>query len=120
MKAAGCVFCKVIEGGIPSERVYQDERFVCIRDLHPQAKVHLLVIPRTHVASLDEVFPEGKSGDPSLAGELLSIVTRIARQEGLLPGGFRTVINTGKNGGQSVSHLHIHVLGGRQMAWPPG
>lgn len=112
-----CLFCKIIAGSIPSTRVYEDDDHICIRDIQPQAKTHLLVIPKRHVASLDEVFPS--QGDALVGGQVMSklfeAALRIARQEGLLPGGFRSIINTGKEGGQTVFHLHLHLLAGSQL-----
>jgi histidine triad (HIT) family protein len=112
---ASCIFCKIVSGQIPSEKLYEDARVICIRDIHPQAKTHLLVIPKAHVASLAEAFPENGSGQEGLLGHAMAAVTRIARERGLLPGGFRTVINTGVEGGQTVFHLHIHILGGEPL-----
>jgi histidine triad (HIT) family protein len=105
---ADCVFCKIVEGAIPSPRVREDAEFICIRDIHPQAKTHLLVIPKTHVDTLE-------GADAALSGKLLSFATEVARETGLLPAGFRTIINTGVGGGQTVFHLHAHLLGGEQL-----
>ncbi len=106
--AADCIFCKIIDGKIPSPRVYEDDRFICIRDIRPQAKTHLLVIPRKHVVSLEQA--EG-----ALVGEMFDAAKKIALQEKLLPSGFRSVINTGVGGGQTVWHLHLHLLGGELL-----
>jgi histidine triad (HIT) family protein len=111
-QTSDCLFCKIVHGAIPAPRIYEDEKFLCIRDIRPQAKTHLLVIPKTHVASLDEAFPEKGTSQGELIGELFAIGTKISRQQGLLPGGFRSVINTGRDGGQTVFHLHLHLLGG--------
>ena len=110
-----CIFCKIILGQIPSPRVYEDSQFICIRDIHPQAKTHLLVIPKQHLASLEEVYPENGAHHAQLVGSLFEVATRVARQEGLLPGGFRSVMNTGLQGGQTVFHLHLHLLGGEPL-----
>jgi histidine triad (HIT) family protein len=110
--AADCIFCKIVAGGIPSPRVFENERFICIKDIQPKARVHLLVIPKEHVASLDEAFPVQGKAHTALVGEMLETTTRIAREQKLLPGGFRTVINTGKDGGQTVWHIHAHILAG--------
>jgi histidine triad (HIT) family protein len=110
-----CLFCKIVSGKIPSVNLYEDENCVCIRDIHPQAKTHLLVISKKHLASLDAAFPDHLSGETELLGNLMKAVTQVARKQGLLPGGFRTVINTGPEGGQTVFHLHIHVLGGGRL-----
>jgi histidine triad (HIT) family protein len=110
-----CVFCKIIDGKIPATRIYEDKKFICIRDIQPQAKVHLLVIPREAIPSLEEAFPEKGEGNSELVGQLFEVGTKIARQQGLLPGGFRSVINTGIAGGQTVFHLHLHILGGEAL-----
>lgn len=110
-----CIFCKMISGEIKSEKFHEDDEFICIRDIHPQAKTHLLVIPREHIASLDDVFPHTGRVRTELAGRLMEAGVRIARKAGLLPGGFRCVINTHRDGGQTVDHLHMHVLGGQAL-----
>jgi len=111
--AANCIFCKIIQGEIPSQRVIETDSAIVIRDIQPQAPKHLLVIPKQHVVSLDDLFSkESGSSSIEVAGSLLSIAHQAAKQEGLLPDGFRTVINTGSGGGQTVFHLHVHVLGG--------
>lgn len=116
MTDASCLFCKIVAGQIPAALVHSDERLVAFRDINPQAPVHVLVVPREHIASLDDADErQGK-----LLGELLLAARRIARAEGLSGDGYRTVINTGADGGQTVPHIHVHVLGGRAMAWPPG
>lgn len=101
---------------IPAEFVHQDDRAVVIRDLNPQAPMHLLVIPQEHIESLDDASQK----DEALLGHLLRVAARVANAEGLAEGGYRTVINNGAGAGQSVLHLHVHVLGGRQLNWPPG
>jgi histidine triad (HIT) family protein len=105
----GCIFCKIIAGEIPSPKVYEDPDFICIRDIQPQAKIHLLVIPKQHVVALD-------TSPASLTGRLFEVGTQIAREQGLLPKGFRSVINTGPDGGQTVFHLHLHLLGGEPLS----
>ena len=112
-----CIFCQVVAGEISADIVHRDERAVVFRDINPQAPVHLLVIPREHVESLDEAAGRG---DDETLGHLLRVASRVAHQEGLSEKGYRTVINTGAGAGQSVFHLHIHVLGGRPLHWPPG
>ncbi len=109
-----CIFCKIIAGKIPSKKIYEDDRFVCIQDIQPQAKVHLLVLPREHVASLATAFSE-ELQMTEMGGQLLQTATKIAREQGLLPDGFRAVINTNKYGGQTVDHLHLHILGGEPL-----
>jgi histidine triad (HIT) family protein len=110
-----CIFCKIVQGQIPATFVYEDETVVAFTDLNPQAPTHILVIPREHLGSLAEV----KEEDAPMLGHLQMAAAKVARLAGL-GGGYRTVINTGHDGGQTVMHLHIHVLGGRQMHWPPG
>lgn len=114
--ASDCLFCRIVDGDIPSDRVFENERIIAFRDVNPQAPTHILVIPRKHIASLNELG----SDDTALMGELLSAGARIARDEGLAEQGFRSVINTGEHGGQSVHHIHLHILGGRALEWPPG
>ena len=111
-----CLFCKIIAGDIPAEFVHQDDRCVVIQDINPQAPTHVLVIPLEHVESLDEASQR----DEPLLGHLLRVAARMANDAGHGETGYRTVINTGAGAGQSVFHLHVHVLGGRTMQWPPG
>lgn len=111
-----CLFCRIIAGEIPGEVVHRDDRSLAFRDINPQAPTHILVIPREHIESLDEATQR----EEALLGHLLRVAARVANQEGLSETGYRTVINTGTGAGQSVFHLHLHVLGGRQMNWPPG
>lgn len=116
MSEQSCIFCKIVAGGIPAEKVYEDDGAIAFRDINPQAPVHVLVIPREHIASLDAA---GEADEAKL-GQLMLAAARVARQEGLSEGGYRTVVNTGAGAGQSVFHIHLHVLGGRPLAWPPG
>lgn len=111
---ADCLFCKIAGGEVPAKIVAQDQRFVAFRDVNPQAPTHILVIPRTHVASLNDV------GDGDLLGGMLAYAREVARAEGLAERGYRLVINTNAEAGQTVFHLHAHLLGGRAMHWPPG
>jgi histidine triad (HIT) family protein len=104
----------MVAGVIKPDTVYEDEALLAFRDINPQAPVHILIIPKTHVATLNDLH------DPQLAGQLLQAAAAIAKQEGLSEQGYRTVINCNKHAGQEVFHLHLHVLGGRQMRWPPG
>jgi histidine triad (HIT) family protein len=110
------LFTRIINGQIPARFVYRDEDIVAIRDINPQAPTHVLVIPVKPLPSLAEAGPE----DEALLGRLLLTARQIAAQEGLAEGGYRLVINVGGHGGQTVPHLHVHLLGGRQMTWPPG
>ncbi len=109
-----CLFCNMVAGIIKPDIVYEDEAVLAFRDIHPQASVHILVIPKAHVATLNELE------EPLLAGQLLQAVAKIAQQEGIADTGYRTVINCNRHGGQEVYHLHLHLLGKRQMHWPPG
>ena len=113
---SACLFCRIIEGGIPAKIVYQDKDTLAFDDINPQAPVHVLVIPKRHVVSVQDM---GES-DQGLLARLLLTCTKIAKNKGLAEPGFRLVANTGRDGGQTVFHLHFHVLGGRHMAWPPG
>ncbi len=112
-----CLFCKIVSGAIPAKRVFEDDQAIAFRDINPQAPTHILVVPKKHLASLADVGSTQE--DEELLGHLLAIVVQIARNESL-SGGYRTVINTGSDGGQTVDHLHLHLLGGRAMHWPPG
>lgn len=116
MSEPSCLFCRIISGEMATEFVLQDERSIVIRDINPQAPTHLLVIPKEHIESLDEA----SQNDEMLLGHLLRIGARVANDAGLNDSGYRTVINTGAGAGQSVFHLHVHVLGGRPISWPPG
>jgi histidine triad (HIT) family protein len=111
-----CIFCKIANKTISSKLIYEDDQVVAFDDLNPQAPVHTLVIPKRHVVSVQEL---GEPDQP-LLGRLLLTCTKIAKLKGLVDNGYRLVTNTGRDGGQSVFHLHFHVLGGRHMAWPPG
>jgi histidine triad (HIT) family protein len=110
-----CLFCKIVEGSIPSTAVYQDELCYAFADINPQAPVHVLVAPREHIVSLADCDGD----DQALLGHLLGAAAEIARAKGLAKG-YRVVINTGADGGQTVDHLHVHLLGGRVLGWPPG
>lgn len=116
MSEQSCLFCRIVAKEIPADLVHQDESVVVIRDLNPQAPTHLLVIPQEHIESLDDASQK----DEALLGHLLRVAARVANAAGLAEGGYRTVINNGAGAGQSVFHLHVHVLGGRPMNWPPG
>jgi histidine triad (HIT) family protein len=111
-----CIFCKIANKSIPSKMIYEDDQIVAFDDLQPQAPVHSLVIPKRHVVSVHELG----EGDQSLLGQLLLACTRVARLKGLIESGYRVVTNSGRDGGQTVFHLHFHVIGGRRMTWPPG
>jgi len=111
-----CLFCRIIDHKTAAQIVHEDDRAVAIADIHPQAPVHLLVLPRKHLPSLQEAEAE----DAALLGHLFLVAAQLARARGLEAQGYRTVINNGSGAGQSVFHLHVHVLGGRAFHWPPG
>lgn len=109
-----CLFCRIVAGGIPATIVGQDDRYVAFRDINPQAPTHVLCIPKQHIASLND------ADDDDLMGGLLRFGARIARAEGIAERGWRAVLNTNAEAGQTVFHVHLHVLGGRRLSWPPG
>lgn len=111
-----CLFCKIAGGEIAADVVAQDDQYVAFRDINPQAPTHILVIPRKHLPSLDRAGPD----DRALLGGALLYAQEVARAEGVAEAGYRVVINTNKQAQQSVFHLHVHILGGRAMQWPPG
>jgi histidine triad (HIT) family protein len=110
-----CLFCRIARREIPGSIVYEDDRVLAFDDINPQAPTHILVIPKRHIASLDALEP----GDDALIGEVVRRAAAIAREKGLLAG-YRTVFNTNRDAGQTVFHVHLHLLGGRPMRWPPG
>jgi histidine triad (HIT) family protein len=111
-----CIFCKIVAREIPVEPVYEDEEIIAFPDVNPQAPVHVLVIPKKHMANLLEMSDE----DNALLTRMHSVVRQLAKELGIADEGFRLVVNTRDNGGQTVHHLHFHILGGRFMTWPPG
>ncbi|HEX9704845.1 MAG TPA: histidine triad nucleotide-binding protein [Gemmatimonadales bacterium] len=111
---ADCLFCKIAAGQIPAQVVRKNERMLAFKDINPQAPTHVLVIPTQHIASLND------TADAGLAGELLQFARLVAQEQGIAERGYRVVVNTNPDGGQTVAHLHLHVLGGRAMRWPPG
>ncbi len=113
---ADCLFCKLIAGEIPAQRVYEDDEFLAFRDIRPQAPTHVLLIPKKHIASAQDVTRE----DTDLIGRLQAVIPTIATQENIAEKGYRVVTNVGFYGQQTVSHLHYHIIGGRQLGWPPG
>ena len=110
-----CIFCKIISGEIPSTKVYEDDTVVAFNDLSPQAPVHVLIIPKEHIASCDEVTDENSA----VVGHIFAVAAKIAKEKGLT-NGYRVVNNCGEEGGQTVHHLHFHLMGGRQFTWPAG
>ena len=109
-----CLFCRIVRKEIPATLVLENEHVVAFRDIDPKAPTHILVVPREHVATLDDAH------DARMLGEVVLAAAEIARSEGLVDGGYRTVLNCGADAGQSVFHIHLHLLGGRKLAWPPG
>ena len=111
-----CLFCKMIAGEIPVKPVYQDDTLIVIEDINPQAPLHVLIIPKTHIATLNNLAPE----HDALVGTMFRRAAAIAKERGYADRGFRTVFNTNREAGQSVFHIHLHLLAGRSLAWPPG
>jgi histidine triad (HIT) family protein len=111
-----CLFCRIVAGEIPAAKVYEDERLLAFNDINPQAPMHVLVVPKRHIATLNDVAP----GDDELVGAMVRIGAAIAKEKGYDGPGFRTVFNCNAQAGQTVFHVHLHVLGGRTMSWPPG
>lgn len=111
-----CIFCKIVKGEIPCKKVYEDERVLAFHDVNPAAPVHVLVIPKKHMQDITQVSAE----DMVFVNAAILAAQKIVKEMGLSGDGFRIVINTGKMGGQTVPHLHFHILGGRMLAWPPG
>ena len=111
-----CLFCKIIAGEIPASKVYEDERLVAFNDITPQAPMHVLVVPKVHVATLNDLT----AAHDGLVGEMTRRAAAIAAERGYAASGYRTIFNCNADAGQAVFHLHLHVLGGRKLAWPPG
>jgi len=111
-----CLFCKILKGEIPAAIVYEDDRLLAFKDINPQAPLHALIVPKRHIASLNDLAP----GDDALVGEMVRRAAAIAQQHGYAERGFRTVFNTNAEAGQTVFHIHLHLLAGRGLSWPPG
>ena len=111
-----CLFCRIVRRDIPASIVYEDDRVLAFNDINPQGPTHVLVIPKMHVESLNDVRPE----HDALVGEMARRAAAIAAERGIAAGGYRTVFNTNRDAGQTVFHLHLHLIGGRSLAWPPG
>ena len=111
-----CIFCKIAKHEVPTEVVYEDEKIIALNDSNPQAPIHLLIVPKKHISSIMDITEE----DGKILGEIALVAQELARKNSIDNKGFRLVINTGKEGGQTVNHLHIHLLGGRSLTWPPG
>ncbi len=109
-----CIFCDIVEGKAPADIVYKDEKIIAIKDIRPQAPIHLLIIPREHIPTILDVKDYG------LVGRMFEVANMLAKEMGIAEDGFRLVFNCNRGGGQAVYHLHLHLLGGRQMHWPPG
>ena len=116
MSGNSCLFCRIAAGEIPSQKVYEDELVFAFRDIDPQAPVHILIIPKKHIADIGALTEE----DAAVSARLFEVAGLLARQEGIADSGYRVVSNVGADGGQSVPHLHLHLLGGRVMTWPAG
>ena len=114
--SSDCLFCRIVAGDLPAAQVYSDESVVAIQDIAPQAPTHILLLSRKHIASVRDLA----DADGAVMCAMFAAAARIATQEGVATDGYRLVVNTGRNGGQTVDHLHVHLLGGRAMAWPPG
>ncbi len=114
--SSDCLFCKILAGEIPAEFVYESDNAVAFRDINPQAPTHVLVIPRKHIATINDI----KADDEAIVGSLYTAAREIAAAEGLSDDGYRAVMNCNEGAGQSVFHIHLHVLGGRPLTWPPG
>ena len=111
-----CLFCKMVSGVIPCDKVHENENVLAFRDIDPKAPTHILIIPKKHITTLNEI----NENDQDLLGDLLLTAKKIAKDEGIDTSGYRTVFNCNSDGGQTVFHIHMHLLGGRPMAWPPG
>ncbi len=111
-----CLFCKIIAGDIPSAKVYENDKVYAFRDINPEAPVHVLIVPKEHIASANELTAE----NAGIIADIFLAAKEIAAREGIAEGGYRIVNNCGVDGGQTVGHLHFHMLGGRSLAWPPG
>jgi histidine triad (HIT) family protein len=113
---ADCLFCKIIKHEIPASIVYEDDRVVAFNDINPQGSTHVLVVPTRHIATLNDLTPD----DDDIVGEVVRRAAAIAAERGIAAGGYRTVFNTNRDAGQTVFHIHLHLIGGRSLAWPPG
>jgi len=113
---ADCLFCKILAGDIPADKVYEDDKAFAFNDINPQAPHHVLIIPREHIESLNQV----DESNEALIGHLCAVASKIAKDLGVSEGGYRTVFNTNKDAGQEVFHIHLHLLAGRKLSWPPG
>jgi len=116
MSEQDCLFCKIVDGEIPAEIIHESDSAIAFRDINPQAPTHVLIIPRRHISTINDL----RAGDEELVGSLYLAAKEIAQHEGLKDDGYRVVMNCGEGAGQSVFHIHLHLLGGRSLNWPPG
>ena len=116
MNSSDCLFCKILAGDVPAELVYESDEAIAFRDINPQAPSHVLIIPRQHIETINDLGP----GDAALVGNLFLVAQQLAKEEGIGENGYRVVMNCNADAGQTVFHLHLHMLGGRQLDWPPG
>ncbi|HNB53244.1 MAG TPA: histidine triad nucleotide-binding protein [Anaerolineales bacterium] len=114
--SSDCIFCKILAGEIPGDKLYADELVTAFRDIHPAAPTHILIVPNKHIASINEMSPE----DEPITGRMMTVAQKLAAQEGIAEEGYRLIVNTGPHGGQVVYHLHLHLLGGQKMRHPMG
>jgi histidine triad (HIT) family protein len=113
---ADCLFCRIVAREIPASIVYEDDRMIAFNDINPQASTHVLVVPKRHIESLNALEP----ADDAIVGEVVRRAAAIAKERGIATGGYRTVFNTNRDAGQTVFHIHLHLIGGRSLGWPPG
>ena len=111
-----CLFCKIVNGDIPSDKVYEDDYVLAFNDLNAQAPTHILIIPKKHISTMNDL----QAQDTEVVGQLMQVAANIAKDKGFSDAGYRVVMNCNQDGGQAVYHIHLHLLGGRAMAWPPG
>ena len=111
-----CLFCKIVEGEIPCDKIFENDQVIAFRDLNPQAPTHILVIPRKHISTVNELTAD----DKNIVGEMVLAAQAVAKQEGIEESGYRLVMNCNEGAGQTVFHIHLHIMGGRRMNWPPG
>lgn len=111
-----CIFCKIINGEIPSQKVYEDDRILAFKDINPAAPIHIVIVPKEHISSANEI----NDSNNDVVGHIFKVAAALAKENGIAERGYRIVNNCGEEGGQSVNHLHFHLIGGRNLQWPPG